>query len=168
MSSFTTPFAPPKGLPEIISTFGDISIFIKSDGTLSQPEMNNLLTTMELPYPMIYAYDSTITIKHITCHKKIAPIFMEVFNQIKEKGFEKYAQEYGGCYVFRPKRLSQKLSCHSWGIAIDINPRTNKQGTPGNMNKNIVTIFESLGFTWGGRWKGTLQDSMHFQYATHY
>jgi len=55
------------------------------------------------------------------------------------------------------------LSMHSYGLAFDVNPSTNAYGTRGNISSVIVDIFESHGFTWGGRW-GT-SDPMHFQYA---
>lgn len=43
-------------------------------------------------------------------------------------------------------------SYHNYGLALDIAP----------VNNNIVQIFESNGFEWGGRWK-TFKDTPHFQ-----
>jgi len=75
---------------------------------------------------------------------------------------------YGGCFNFRAKRSSSKLSTHSWGIALDLNPETNGMGREGDMAPGIVEVFESFGFTWGGRWSGAGKDPMHFQFCSGY
>ena len=80
------------------------------------------------------------------------------------QGLQSKCDIYGGCYVHRAKRTSTKLSCHSWGIALDIRPATNAMGTPGDMDPAIVKIFRDHGFKWGGDFK----DPMHFQYAKGY
>lgn len=56
------------------------------------------------------------------------------------------------------------LSIHSWGAAIDINPAQNMPGVAGNLPSELVRLFESAGWQWGGRWKS--KDPMHFQYYT--
>lgn len=73
---------------------------------------------------------------------------------------------YGGCFNFRAKRSGSKLSTHAWGIAIDLNPETNAMGREGDMAPGIVKVFESFGFTWGGRWTGAGKDRMHFQFCS--
>jgi D-alanyl-D-alanine carboxypeptidase len=57
-----------------------------------------------------------------------------------------------------------KLS-HAWGIAIDVNPETNAQGTPGNMDSGVVRIFRDAGFEWGGDWQGRSRDPCIFSSA---
>ena len=37
----------------------------------------------------------------------------------------------------------------------------NQRGTVGEMDRTVVSIFESWGFTWGGHWRYT--DPMHFE-----
>jgi hypothetical protein len=75
------------------------------------------------------------------------------------------------------------FSNHSWGRAIDINPLTNPyvkgdivlppggrayldrtKSYPGSIlaDSYIVKLFESAGWTWGGRWKDR-QDYQHFE-----
>ncbi len=56
---------------------------------------------------------------------------------------------------------------HSSGIAIDLNPETNRTGTPGDMDPQIVAVFKQHGFKWGGDWLGR-KDPMHFQYCSGY
>lgn len=56
------------------------------------------------------------------------------------------------------------LSRHSYGCAVDFDPEQNKCGTPGSIPLWVVGIFESWGFTWGGRWKKP-NDPMHFEWT---
>ena len=160
--------AAPVGLQGIISTFGDLTPYIADDGIISETEEANFLTTFELPFYMKYAFDTKVTIKRIKCHKLIVEPLLSVFNDIKNNNLDKYCLEYGGCYNYRKSRTSNKLSTHSWGIAIDLNPNTNQLGNPrGDMNKDVVTIFKKYGFTWGGDFKSTA-DRMHFQFCSGY
>lgn len=85
----------------------------------------------------------------------------------------KYLQNIGGTYNWRTIASTQRLSPHSFGIAMDINvtnsrywlwdlrQNTFRQDLPAIPNA-IVTIFESEGFIWGGRWWH--YDTMHFEY----
>ena len=67
---------------------------------------------------------------------------------------------------------TNRLSSHSFGIAIDINVKKSdywqwhkKNGTVNYKNKiplEIARIFEKHGFIWGGRWYH--YDTMHFEY----
>lgn len=61
-----------------------------------------------------------------------------------------------------------KLSAHAFGIAIDINPQTNANGSDNfDMPPEVVRAFENNGFRWGGRYKsvfGSKNDAMHFEY----
>jgi D-alanyl-D-alanine carboxypeptidase len=65
-------------------------------------------------------------------------------------------------------RTNTKPSTHSWGIAIDLNPETNAQGTAGDMDAGVIEIFRGAGFKWGGDWEGGTRDPMHFQFCTGY
>jgi len=158
--------APPAGYWEIINLFGDLTPYIKDDGVIDSKEMSQFLKTVQLPFHMLYAFDRSIIIRQMTCHKIMAPIFLEVLTTIAENELDAYCPEFGGCYCYRAKRASSKLSTHSWGIAVDLNPRTNQYGTKGDMNKDIIGVFKGFGFTWGGDWK--TPDPMHFQYARNY
>lgn len=65
---------------------------------------------------------------------------------------------------------TERLSAHSYGIAIDLNPehgaywRWNRKATRQAFTypQAIVEIFEANGFIWGGKWKH--YDLMHFEY----
>ena len=83
-------------------------------------------------------------------------------------GLQSKLTSFGGCFSFRLQRTGTKLSTHSWGIAVDLNPESNVQGTAGDMDPSIVRIFTQTGFSWGGGWRGRARDPMHFQFCTGY
>lgn len=77
--------------------------------------------------------------------------------------------ELGGTFEWRPIANTNRLSAHSYGIAIDIvvaksnyweweSPPAWKNQIP----QAIVDAFEAEGFAWGGRWYH--YDTMHFEY----
>ena len=70
----------------------------------------------------------------------------------------------GGCFVARHKcwNKTRRLSHHSWGIAIDLNPKKYPYGTDKNPPKVIINIFKRHGFIHGGDWRS--KDGMHFQF----
>jgi hypothetical protein len=77
-------------------------------------------------------------------------------------------------YCYRVIKDTNRLSMHSFGIAIDLAPdttqywkneapnETDKIGYKNTMPLSIVRIFEKHGFIWGGRWYH--YDTMHFEY----
>lgn len=77
-------------------------------------------------------------------------------------------------YCYRFIKDTDRLSMHSYGIAIDLAPNTtqywkdeapsetDKIGYKNTMPLSIVRIFEKHGFIWGGRWYH--YDTMHFEY----
>jgi hypothetical protein len=158
----------PNGLAEIISTFGNISNYIDNTGVLSVQWNTEYLAIVELPFALPLSWNKAITVSRMTCHKLMVPIFEDVFNQINTKVLQDQLLDFGGCFSFRPERHSNKISTHAWGIAIDLNPNEDIQGTIGNMSPAIIDVFRSAGFKWGGDWVGKTDDPMHFQYAYNY
>jgi LysM repeat protein len=159
---------PPNGLAEIFATFGDIRRYINGDGTLNPAWETEALGRAVLPFAIPLSWDLGTKVLRIQCHKKLVDIFPEVLAAIEKAGLKNQIKNYGGCYNYRSKRSSGKLSTHSWGIAIDLNPLTNPMGVQGDMNPDIVAIFRKFGFKWGGDWFGRNQDPMHFQFCTGY
>ncbi|MGH9547351.1 MAG: M15 family metallopeptidase [Terriglobales bacterium] len=160
--------AVPHGLEEIIATFGDIHKYIGSDGQLDPRWQTDFLARMLLPFPLRLAWNLSQTITRMTCHGRLARVYASVFASIQEQGLQAKVASFGGCFAFRPQRTGNKLSSHSWGIAIDLNPESNMQGSAGNMDAGLVEIFRRAGFEWGGNWKGKTRDPMHFQFCTGY
>ena len=97
-----------------------------------------------------------------------------VFRRMRHDTIERAAAEH---------RAPMPLSVHSWGAALDLNASDNFSHTfhghtpepwssewnriwPRGVTRDIVAIFESIGFRWGGRWKGFV-DPMHFELVGH-
>jgi hypothetical protein len=157
--------SPPKGLNGIIATFGDVRDYIKDDGTISQDEEELFLGYYYPTFDLHYAF-ADVKIKRIRCHKLMVPVFTNVFDDLIRMKRTGKIKEYGGCYCFRQKRIGKALSTHSWGIAIDLNPNTNRLGMIGDIDMGVVKVFKDHGFVWGGDFE--LHDPMHFQYCSGY
>jgi hypothetical protein len=160
---------PPHGLDAILAMFGDITRFIRTDGTIDARWEAQHMTAVDLPFPVRLAWGNPAPlVSRIRCHKVVAPAMQQVFGAVDRAGLRGTIQTYGGCYNYRPKRMGSRPSTHSWGIALDLNPATNAMGTAGNMDPRLVAIFRDHGFKWGGDWTGRNKDPMHFQFCTGY
>lgn len=164
----TLEIAPPHGLPALLAQFGDIYGYLRDDGTLDARWEADQLARAALPYPLPLSWDPAKQVRNLYCHRRLATVFPAVFAEIERRGLRSKLRTFGGCFNFRAKRSGNKLSTHAWGIAIDLNPETNGMGREGDMAPGIVKIFESFGFTWGGRWSGRGKDPMHFQFCSGY
>lgn len=119
--------------------------------------------------------------KSISINKKSYPAFKAVSDALNKNRVAKaYRINTIGAYVFRCNVNASTsdrndlcsngcvLSAHSFGIAVDINWDENCNGCSNyTMPMEIVDIFESYGFRWGGRYKsifGSTIDPMHFEY----
>jgi hypothetical protein len=119
--------------------------------------------------------------KSISVNKKAYPAFKAVSDELSKNSVaKKYKINTIGAYVFRCNVNASTsdrndlcnsgcvLSAHSFGIAVDINWDENCNGcSTFTMPMEIVDIFESYGFRWGGRYKsvfGSRIDPMHFEY----
>jgi hypothetical protein len=161
-------FVPPHGLDEICATFGDIFGYIAKDHTLEAGWQADFLARITLPFPLTISWDHSQSVSAMTCHKLLATVFTGVFVRLQSGGLQSKITSFGGCFSFRPQRTGTKLSTHAWGIAIDLNPETNPQGTAGNMDPAVIATFREAGFEWGGDWQGKTRDPMHFQFCTGY
>lgn len=82
-----------------------------------------------------------------------------------------YFEKLGGSFNWRPIAGTNRLSAHSFGIAVDLNPakarywrwdQDRSSYRPDGFPFQIVDVFERHGFIWGGKWSH--YDSMHFEY----
>lgn len=140
------------------------------------PKGTGYLTYIDLPFPMIVAWDRKQTVKRIQCHKLIADKLLKALSDILcHYGIDEIKRlqinVYGGCFNYRMMRGSTKtLSTHSWGVAIDLDPdrnllhetkKTARFARP--EYKAMIDIFYLNGFINLGREKD--YDYMHFQIA---
>ena len=169
---------------------------------------NPYISYGDLRYVRVKHYDFKGNIKdgELIVNKKIASrtvkIFYELYKMKYPIGRMRLVDDYSGVddvsmaanntSAFNYRRIAgkKKLSNHSYGLAIDINPRINPYITASkvspangrvyqNRNKNsckgkyakwmitshskIVKIFKKYGFTWGGDWTHS-KDYQHFEH----
>ena len=114
----------------------------------------------------IAAHISTRTMPIIgamTCNTAMFPQLKAALDEVVASGLASaiHPGQYEGCYVPKFIEGTTTLSNHAFGLAFDLNVPENQRGTPGQMNRQVVAIFERWGFTWGGTWHWT--DPMHFE-----
>lgn len=138
----------------------------------SESECRNYMTTITVE---ILDKNGNPSSARITCHKKLASSIQAAYREMKAKGFRAYDN---GCFNWRAMTgSSSKMSNHSFGIAVDINPAFNPyvNGTSSSTWNNapahfkidgeIVEIWKKYGFSWGGDYKN-IRDYMHFEYIS--
>jgi hypothetical protein len=99
----------------------------------------------------------------MTCNTLMFPQLRAALDEIVAQGLASaiHANQYGGCYVPRFIAGTTTLSNHAFGLAFDLNVPENQRGTVGQIDRQVVAIFQKWGFTWGGTWQYT--DPMHFE-----
>ena len=100
----------------------------------------------------------------ITCHRKLIPMVQGALRDIIDAGLMSEIKVYSGCWASRTVSRSPTAppSFHAYGAAIDINAPQNPYGTKPTMNREMVRIFESWGFNWGGDF--LIPDGHHFEF----
>lgn len=160
----------------------------------------------DLAYIHVLHYDFNGQIRdgHLICNKKIAPKIAAVFQELYENAYPiekiRLIDEYSGndsksmkdnntsCLNYRKIAGTNKLSNHSFGLAVDINPLYNPY-VKTTRNKTIVfpdnatvyadrtktfdhkidqndlayRVFTKHGFIWGGGWIN-VKDYQHFEF----
>lgn len=156
-SRFLAPplLTPPSGLAGLEQMFGKPT----------SPECS--AGRIQLPSPLKIGWmNAQVTI--LACHAEMEGVFSQLFAEIYAKDLWRKIKTYDGIYSPRKIGRTGKWSTHAWGIAIDLNAATNRQGAPGDMDRDLVMTFESHGFVWGGDWAGAKKDAMHFQFVRGY
>ena len=135
----------------------------------------NIITVRDLPGVPHKWYFQT--------HRLVEPYIREAFRRALLADPD-YEIERAASFVFRHMRHDPKLplSMHSWGIAFDVDPGLNPAVTfpagktpapwskawnkqwPRGLSQPFVEAIESVGFAWGGRWRGYC-DPMHFEFV---
>ena len=132
--------------------------------------------------------------KRISAHRDITQALERIDTAIRAEAAVEAAESGGkiaafissigqmGGYNWREIRGSNRMSYHSWGLAVDIQPKDAEDKAvfwlwESARNENwmliplsdrwmppaaVIEAFEREGFVWGGKW--ALYDTMHFEY----
>lgn len=144
------------------------AFFKKIYGSTQNQVAKNLVTIIWLPKTVVKKLSVT---KINDVDKKLVAISDELE---KHPELLKYIDNPGGAFYWRKIAGTERLSMHSFGIAIDLNVKysdywkwdavkgTGKLAYKNRIPLKIVEIFEKYGFIWGGKWYH--YDTMHFEY----
>jgi hypothetical protein len=155
----------------------------------------NILDNLRTVQVQYYSFDRKLHQGQLVIHKDLVDDVKSIFNIIKEKKFPvakvipivKYewddlksmSDNNTSAFNYRMIAGTNKLSNHSFGFAIDINPLLNPfvrkndispegavydpdaEGTI-TYDSFIVKEFKKRGWTWGGDWKDR-KDYQHFE-----
>lgn len=105
------------------------------------------------------------------CHRLVVPYIRSALADLSASNLDSLIdpadfQLAGGCFNSRLIRGGDKgfaLSRHAWGIAIDINPSTNRFGESVSLPTEFGQTFRDWGFAWGAGW--LRPDGMHFEWS---
>lgn len=156
----------PTGLKEINTVYG--KPYAGKNMSQYDSDFRKKLVIATLPFPMRLSWNTEKTVNRILIHSLISSTVVDALQEIKDiVGYEEIRRKgwdlYGGTFNFRPVRgNNNKLSTHSWGTAIDLNPHLGPLGeTPRKYPHIFVDAFKKRGFLWGGDFERP--DGMHFQ-----
>lgn len=192
-------------LEEWFSSFAiDDAVLNRISGTSYPEDCPIPLSRLRYIRVLHIGFDGEAHIGELIVNQTIETPILEIFRQLYEAGYpiEKMLliDTYGGndeasmtdnntsCFNYRTITGSSKMSSHSQGLAIDINPLYNPYvktkddhvlcqpaaaeayiDRSGDFSYKIVRgdlcyeLFSAYGFQWGGDWT-SVQDYQHFEY----
>jgi hypothetical protein len=130
---------------------------------------------VELPFPMVIAWDRGQTISRFSCHELLAEpltaIFRDTLDHYGLRQIEALELNvFGGCFNHRRMRGGRALSTHAYGAAVDLNPEKNRLRWGADRAQFAHPAYRDFweivmthggtpaGYAWGKDW-------MHFQFA---
>jgi len=131
-----------------------------------KPADKDNLVTIDVPQMTYIGGAKPQKTSKVTCHVKIADSLKAILEDLKDNPATAFIlDEWAGCYNHRNMRGSDRLSLHSWGIAVDFWPRYNGMYTQwplvAQMPIEVMEVFCKHGWTAAGAFWG--RDAMHFQ-----
>lgn len=187
---------------EVVFTYSPLSEDVKEIIIGSSYKENDEVKIEDLVYAQIthWGFDDEEHKGEIIINKKLAHDVLEIFRELYEAKFPiervRIIDEYDAsdelsmldnntsAFCYREIAGGGKLSNHSYGIAIDINPVQNPYLTDdivlpvsgetyldrSNVRKGMIVegdpcynAFKKRGWTWGGDWN-SLKDYQHFEF----
>lgn len=182
----------------------DDAIFSKINGCSYTENQYVAISDLRYLKMLCYGIDGNTYVGEMIVNVKIADTVLEIFQKLYENQYpiermvlvdnyqaddeSSMSANNTSAFNYRPIAGSSKLSKHSYGLAIDINPKYNpyvKTATDGTTicqpangtdyidrskeftykideNDLAYQLFTEAGFTWGGSWN-SLKDYQHFE-----
>jgi hypothetical protein len=150
---------------EVLAAYGDPKTYLMSDGHPMASWERDTLSWCQLPAPLPLAWDQSIRVGRIRCHRLIVKPLEEALAALHNVP-EAWATigDFGGCYNWRPRRGTRsKLSMHCWGLAVDLDVADNPDHSRGKVHPSTIQTMAEHGFYWGGYFAGNDADPMHFE-----
>jgi len=154
-------------------------------------EIRKSLTLVSVPY---FSFGGEVCEGQLVVHTEVAEEVQEIFKKLFEMQFPieqvtpvvayawdddaSMADNNTSAFNYRPIYGTNRLSNHSYGRAIDINPIQNPYHwrdeivmppgaqydptKPGTITPEIASVFKSYGWQWGGDWEKR-KDWQHFE-----
>lgn len=191
--------------PSLFASYAiDETIFERINGISFTENESIALTELSYLRMLYYGFDGNTYVGEMIVNQKIAEDVLGIFQTLYENQYpiEKMVliDEYGAddessmnenntsAFNYRTISGSSKLSNHSYGMAIDLNPKYNpyvKTASDGSVicqpesgrayadrtkdfsykidtNDLAYQLFTQAGFTWGGNWN-SVKDYQHFE-----
>lgn len=150
----------PNGLAAINEFYGNPDK--DADGNLDHGWHGENVIPFPLPFAMRLSWDPMTTVTRARMHYKIGDVVVDALNALEQEVPGRHLRAcncdlFGGVFNFRANRRANRLSTHSWAIAIDINPHLGPIGEPSMQPDFIREAFTSRGF------QTFDDDGMHFQ-----
>lgn len=154
-SAFTpTPITP----IEAKTRYGEIRSGIWADEA-KHCQLLNLPVGLQIPYWINALTGKMVT--HIYCNKDFIPHLLAALSNVVNAGLAHDLETFDGCFEIRDIRaIPGTISCHSYGMAIDINASKNQLWHATTFSPAFIACWTRAGFIWGGNFKRT--DPMHF------
>jgi len=162
-------------------------------GSVAPPEVLSTLALIEVRY---LSFDGKVHQGQLVLHKGLVEDVQHLFHSLLAAQFplekcvpivaydwdDEASMRDNNCsaFCYRPIMGTDRLSNHSFGTALDLNPRLNPyfardgkvypEGAtydPSVMGtitatSDVVALFKALGWEWGGDWE-SVKDFQHFQ-----
>lgn len=103
-------------------------------------------------------------LEKIYCNKDMAEVLKKTFNDLVISKLHTEIKTFDGCFNIRYVRGStDKLSAHSYGLAIDLNAQDMPLGSESKWTQGFVDVWRRNGWSFGGDFKRL--DPQHFSYC---
>lgn len=115
-------------------------------------------------FPNWKVMNTQIPVTHIACNLDVHMPLQMALDAVVNRGLADQLLTFDGAFNIRLVRGSEALvSAHSYGLAIDINAKTNPLGGPVTISQELAQCFSEFGWDWGARFHR--MDGMHFSYC---